>query len=192
MMSAEHPSSGRHLAARKRSSDRCGGNRLDLAVRPRQELNAFNLEILLGPECLEHVDISRPVSAEVEIVANDDGTRFQTTHKHPQDKLFCGLSGSFVVEGHDDDGVYPTRFEQLELERYVGQELWRTIRSKNLRRVGIEGDDGHLYAKGFAGLLGRPDHCLVSEMHPVIRANSERMALAGFGAGVRIANDLHG
>src|SRR6478735_5177717 len=104
-LAVEKPGGDVDLAARERSPDGRRADGLVHAVRALDQAHGLDLEVHLPSELPQHRDVAFAVTAEVEVVADDDGLRGQPVDEHLLDEVVGGLVGARLVERQHDRGV---------------------------------------------------------------------------------------
>ena len=131
------------------------------------------------------------MTAEVEVVADDDHLRVEAVDEHTLDEGLGRLRRLVLVEGHDDDGVEAGRGEQLHLLFGARQQPRRRLGPDHGGRVAIERDHHRHGAERLGPLTDVVDDGLVPEVYPVVGTDGDHGAAAGPGRRVEIGDGLH-
>ncbi len=119
---AEHFVGTGDIAASECTTD-CGtADRLVYPVDPRQQLERLDLEVMLGAELTQQIDIAVSVSTEVEVFADDDHLGGKALDQHPLHERLGRLPCLLCIKRHDHDGVHAGCFEQFHLLFRSGEE----------------------------------------------------------------------
>ena len=160
----------------------------------RQQVERLHLEVEIGvgPELAEQVDVALAVAAEVEVVTHHDHLCSETVDEHPFHEGLGTLGGDVRRERNHHRSVDTGGLQQVHLLLRRGEQARRRLRAHDGGRMSVERDDGGVDPQ-LPGPLGDLfDHCAVTQMHTVVRADGDHGALTRPGATRQIRHDVHG
>ena len=127
----------------------------------------------------------------MEVVAHHHQRGGQALHEHPlreRHRLFLRLC---LIERDHHGGIDTGARQQFELLVEIGEQLRRALGPHHRRRVTIERDDDGSCARLFRSATNFGDHCLVAEVHAVVRADGEDRTLPRERLSREIGDDEH-
>ena len=173
------------------ATDRCAADRFVDAVGAGDQRERCDFEVVFGAELAQQVDVAVAVTAEVEVVADDDHLRVEAVHEHSFDERLRRLCRLALVERDDHDRVDSRGGEQFHLLVGARQQSRGRLRADDGCRMPIEGDDRRHRTERFSTLTNVIDHGLVAEMDAVVGTDRDDGAATRPRRCVEIDDGLH-
>ncbi len=155
-------------------------------------MHRLDVEIGLGSDLAEEVDVAVTVPPEVEVLADHDHPRLQALHQHAVDERLGALGGLFGVERHDDDGIEARRRKEFHLLIGARQQTGGRFGAHHAGGMAIEGDDDRLRPNLGGPATNLVDDSAVTEVNAVVCANRDHRTLVRPRAVLEVGHDAHG